>query len=720
MIDRTEPAFIDTSTTGKNDFDFGATPKLTTTLKRLVRSDPKDVGIIKEFIQNADDAGAHCINIIMDWRNHLSKKLPDPRMQVLMGPAILIFNDAIFSNDDLHNIQNIGESLKQEDTSKIGRFGLGINAVYNITDYPSLLTRQYVLFFDPHLNVIPGANPEKPGHGWVLGKEVWEAYTDMLSPFQIMDSRFVPEQDYFDGTLFRLPLRTEETYQESQIKQEPFTKGDFNFILDQMKRIGAELLLFLKNVTQITVSEISLGSNQPNLILRIFTENESAVLENHLHVNNAINDKTKLLEKLRSGDRNLPKISYTHRIRVEYAGCIEVQEWRISAGLFIDEQGEILKITETMVNQKEKAFPWAGCAARTRVVRNGSIVDEKLEGQAYCLLPLEIHTGLQVHINGVFDLSEDRKMLTSGDYRGGDENRVKWNKLLVKHCISRAYASLINSLAEDLGNENVKKFYEYWPDPELTLPPALNELTTTVYQRLQDFKVLSSAADEKWKTIRELVFLQKPEGKLLEALLAEKFPLPDPLLPSPIIAGFKQSGVTLQFITPKWIRDKFRVPQELQCNLEDAPRASLKKREWIEALLQYSLLDTPGKDLKGVPLAILSDGRLHTFGYFHHVAFFAIDIERKIFAKEPHWFIDPAFAKTCGLSSPIPEVGLVTMTVDHVIGNLSAVIKPNDDPIDWQPGNKEFPNEAWLITLYQYLVENKTVGTKEDILWWTQ
>lgn len=722
MLNHTEPAFIETASTDEEGFPFGATPKLTTTLKRLVRSYPKDVGIIKEFIQNADDAGARCVKIIMDWRSHPSTKLPDPKMRVLMGPALLIFNDAVFSDEDLVSIQNIGESIKQVDTSKIGRFGLGFNATYNVTDYPSLLTKQYVLFFDPHLNVIPGANYEKPGRGWNLkkkykGRPIWEIYTDMLSPFQILDMRFVREQDYFEGTLFRLPLRTGETYRESQIKQEPFTKGDFNFILDQFKRIGAELLLFLKHVTQITVSEITPGSNSTCLILSISTENESAVIKNRQQINQAINDKPeRLLEKLRGGDRKLPKISYTHSIRVEYEGCVEVQEWRIAAGLFVDDQGEILKITETMVNQKEKAFPWAGCAARIRVVRNSSIVDEKVEGQAYCLLPLGIPTGLPVHINGVFDLDESRKMLTSGDLRGGDENRVRWNKLLVKHCVSRSYAGLIKYLAEDLGNENINRFYEYWPDPGQTLPPALSELITTVYQRLQNFKVLSSAAEEKWKTIRELVFLQKPEGKLLEALLAEKFPLPDPLLPGPIMAGFKQSGVTIQFITPKWIRDEYRVPQEIQCNLKNAPRASLKKRKWVEALLQYCLLDSLGKDLEGLPLAILSDGRLHTFGYFHNVAFFATDTERKIFANEPHWFIDPTFAKTCGLSSPIPEVGLITMTVDHVISNLSAVIKPGDAPIEWQPGYEEYPNEEWLLTLYQYLVEEKTVGTKEDIL----
>ncbi len=585
-----------------------------------------------------------------------------------------------------------------------------------------MLTRQYVLFFDPHLNVIPGADYQKPGRGWDLkkkykGKKAWEIYPDMLTPFGILDSRFRTNQDYFDGTLFRLPLRTEKNFQESLIKQEAFTNADFTFILDQLKHLGAELLLFLKNVSEITVSEIKPDSDSLDFILSIKTVNESHVLENRQKINVAISENPEsLLEKLRAGDHELPKVSYMHQIEVVYEGCNEKQEWRITAGLFADENGEILKITETMVNQKEKAFPWAGCAARIKVERNGSKVDEKIDGQVYCLLPLGISTGLPVHINGVFDLDESRKMLTSGEMRGGDENRVRWNKLLVKHCVSRAYEGLIRYLSEDVGVKNIKKFYDFWPDPNQPLPNALSELTTTVYQRLQDKKVLSSAAEDKWKNIRELVFLQKPEGKLQEALLAEKFPLPSPLLPTSIMNGFKQSGINLLFITPQWIRDKYRVTQEVQCDLENAPRPSLRKQEWVVALLQFCLIDFPGKDLNGLPLAILSDKRLHTFGFFHNVAFFASEIERKIFANEPQWFIDPTFANNSGLSSPIPEAGLQNMTVDDVIDNLTAVIPDENDELSWQHDGKEYPNSKWLIILYQYLVEKKSVGSKADVL----
>ncbi len=122
----TDSTFLEQVSKDEDGFAFGATPKLTTTLKRLVRAYPKDIGIIKEFIQNADDAGATCVKIIMDWRHHPASLLPDPKMQVLMGPALLIFNDAVFSDEDLASIQNIGESIKTNRHIKNRSFWLGI------------------------------------------------------------------------------------------------------------------------------------------------------------------------------------------------------------------------------------------------------------------------------------------------------------------------------------------------------------------------------------------------------------------------------------------------------------------------------------------------------------------------------------------------------------------------------------------------------------------
>ena len=81
--------------------------------------------IIREFLQNADDAGARIYRVIIDERTHTPETGDFKNMAVWQGPALLIFNDAKFKNEDFRGIQNFGEGGKQNDVNTIGRFGLG-------------------------------------------------------------------------------------------------------------------------------------------------------------------------------------------------------------------------------------------------------------------------------------------------------------------------------------------------------------------------------------------------------------------------------------------------------------------------------------------------------------------------------------------------------------------------------------------------------------------
>lgn len=49
------------------------------------------------------------------------------------GPALYVYNDAAFTEDDWDGIQAAGRSVKRDDPNKVGRFGLGFNSVYHIT-----------------------------------------------------------------------------------------------------------------------------------------------------------------------------------------------------------------------------------------------------------------------------------------------------------------------------------------------------------------------------------------------------------------------------------------------------------------------------------------------------------------------------------------------------------------------------------------------------------
>ena len=96
----------------------------------------------QELIQNADDAKATIVKVVLDHRNlpTLSDKLVGSHARNLLqryqGPALLAYNNAIFSEGDWEGIQNLQQSGKSKDPFKVGKFGIGFNAVYHITGEP--------------------------------------------------------------------------------------------------------------------------------------------------------------------------------------------------------------------------------------------------------------------------------------------------------------------------------------------------------------------------------------------------------------------------------------------------------------------------------------------------------------------------------------------------------------------------------------------------------
>ena len=76
--------------------------------------------------------------------------LIDEGMRNCQGPALWVYNDAEFKDEDFVNITKLNEATKVYDTEKIGKFGLGFNAVYNLTDVPMFISKNHFAIFDPH------------------------------------------------------------------------------------------------------------------------------------------------------------------------------------------------------------------------------------------------------------------------------------------------------------------------------------------------------------------------------------------------------------------------------------------------------------------------------------------------------------------------------------------------------------------------------------------
>ncbi|TYQ30523.1 DUF3883 domain-containing protein [Pseudanabaena sp. UWO310] len=682
-----------------NRLGGGQTVSLISTIKRLIRAYTGGLGIVKELIQNADDAEARTVQITLDWRNHHIDDLPEPNMEQFLQPALLIFNDAAFKEKDFDAIQKIGEGSKQTDLTKAGRFGLGFNSVYHLTDYPSFASLDRIKFFDPHTTVFP-----RGGEGWLL------ADREIQDFLKLYESGLPQGYALANSTVFRLPLRVQPQRNANSISNTIFDRDTIQNFRDELLNISEDILLFLKSVDEIRVCEIV--DREVCELLRVTTKNKQQVFA----------ERHKLTSLLQSGSSSSLSISYLQEIETQNQEETFTSTWRVCNVIRSDEQ-EIQSGIALMAKCEEKAVPWAGVAAKIKTSQ-ANVKADSIEGKAYCFLPLNFATGLPVHVHGFFDLDEARTDLTrKADHLDQKRNvRAEWNLLLVKHVLSHAYANLIKSLVEDVGEQDPQRFYTFFPISSSN--PTLKDLPKFVIEQIQSHRVMRSAiahpamnesqrqvVDSHWVKPKTIKVLPKGWDDLLEPLRLEKIDLPDPPLPLAIESVFKDAAKPLATFQPSDMRSQLQTRHPLGMPLDQAPRACLRKKEWVIGLLKYCLSDRT-RDVHGLPLAILADGTLQSFGY-STAGFIYITppddyeiLQEQIFVDFPEWFLDDELVtqvrdieKSNGITSFMPV---------EVAKRLKALLSPDgSNPVEWQPDGQAIPSTDWLALVYQYLADLK-------------
>lgn len=119
---------------------------LTVTLKNICRDYPAGGGILRELLQNADDAGASEMVragkysttlpftkmmkvFVLDTHSHPASNLLHPGLDEYQGPALLAYNNAKFSAKDFESLSSLGASRKEQDAFATGKFGRGFSSV---------------------------------------------------------------------------------------------------------------------------------------------------------------------------------------------------------------------------------------------------------------------------------------------------------------------------------------------------------------------------------------------------------------------------------------------------------------------------------------------------------------------------------------------------------------------------------------------------------------
>jgi hypothetical protein len=93
----------------------------------------KDVGdgrtLVRELVQNADDAGAQRLVFVV-----LEEGWPEAQNSLLSGPALVVANSGRFPANDHEALHQAIGGSKADDAGKIGRFGIGLKSVFHICE----------------------------------------------------------------------------------------------------------------------------------------------------------------------------------------------------------------------------------------------------------------------------------------------------------------------------------------------------------------------------------------------------------------------------------------------------------------------------------------------------------------------------------------------------------------------------------------------------------
>ena len=248
------------------DFGFvgyGQTENLTSRLKNLLADYSDGLAIFKEMIQNADDAGATEVRFLFDERSNKGDEahLIGEGMKKCQGPALWVYNDGSFSDEDFDNIIKLGAATKEKKELKIGRFGLGFSSVYNITDVPSFVSQKHLAIFDPHRSHLGKCLQDgSPGIRFDISKnrQTIQMYPDQFGPYQNLYGCDVMSDGFqgYKGTLFRLPLRTKQQAVVSEISLLNYDRGETISLLRLLIQNAPTLLLFTQHVITMKVDHI--------------------------------------------------------------------------------------------------------------------------------------------------------------------------------------------------------------------------------------------------------------------------------------------------------------------------------------------------------------------------------------------------------------------------------------------------------------------------------
>lgn len=113
------------------DDDIDMEEALTTRIRNVLRQYAIEQAF-PELLANAVDAGASSFRVVLDETTNS----PSSRLiaAAFSGPTLVVYNDAVFKDQDWNGLKKVGLGGKEDDPDLIGRFGLGALSIYHFSE----------------------------------------------------------------------------------------------------------------------------------------------------------------------------------------------------------------------------------------------------------------------------------------------------------------------------------------------------------------------------------------------------------------------------------------------------------------------------------------------------------------------------------------------------------------------------------------------------------
>ncbi|XP_057960552.1 uncharacterized protein LOC131152729 isoform X2 [Malania oleifera] len=682
--------------------DFGQKVDLTRRIREVLINYPEGTTVLKELIQNADDAGATTVCLCLDRRHHGTCSILSQNLAQWQGPALLASNNAEFTEDDFVSISRIGGSSKHGQAWKTGRFGVGFNSVYHLTDLPSFVSGKYVVLFDPQGVYLPKVSSANPGKRIdFVNSSAISQYEDQFSPYRAFGCDM---KSPFSGTLFRFPLRSADQAVNSKLSRQAYLEDDILSMFIQLYEEGVFTLLFLKSVLSIEMYEWDAEEHEPRKLYScsISAANDDTIWHRQalLRLSKSVNLSNSEMDSFLLNFLSEALIGTQYKKRMDTFYIVQTMASTSSRiGSF------------ALTASKEydiHLLPWASLAA---CISDDSPDDDPHKiGRAFCFLPLPVRTGMTVQVNAYFEVASNRRGIWYGaDMDRSGKIRSVWNRLLLEDVVAPTFTQLLLGVQALLGP--TKSYYSLWPRGSFEEP--WNILVRHIYRNIFNAPVLYSESEGGIWVSPVDAFLHDEEftksKELGEALVQLGMPivhLSKPLFDMLLscASSFQQSVVT---------------PDSVRHFLKNCKKLVTLSRDYKLILLEYCLVDLIDADVGphayNLPLLPLANG---DFGSLCEAS---KGISYFICSELEYILLQQIFDRVIDQNIPVNILARLTAITKCSNTNLAFFDVPNFlelfhrfVPADWKykskvfwgrESNCGFPSSSWFVLFWRYLRE---------------